>query len=659
MSARLDRLFQPSSVAVLGGAWAANVVTQMRRAGFSGDIWPVHPRKPEIEGTQAFSSLADLPGVPDAVFLGVNRDLTIDLVAELSRMGAGGAVCFAAGFAEAGDRSREQDLVEAAGGMPVLGPNCYGILNYFDGLALWPDQHGGSSVSSGVGIISQSSNLAITLTMSSRGLPVGKVACVGNAATIDAAEIARNMLDDPRITGLGLYLEGIGDVDAFASMAAYAKRVGKPVIALKSGHTDAARTAAASHTASLAGSGVVSSAFLRQCGIAEVRDLAEMVEALKVAHVLGPLRGNRICTMSCSGGEASLIADVAGDLDLVFPALRSDQHTALAAHLGPMVALANPLDYNTFIWGDEAAMTAVFSTMIMGDVDIAALVMDMPHVQNCDSAAWAPTLRAIKAARKATGRPTALMTILPDCLPEDLAIDLADDGIVPLCGLREGLVGIEAAVSRTMIPDWRPLARIENGTTVTLDECAAKRRLAAAGLPVPRTMEVQPDLPGPFAVKGLGLAHKSDMGAVRLNVARSDVAATMAVVPGDGHLVEEMVVGARAEMLVTVRRDPVYGATLTVGIGGTTAELLADTATLILPVTRGEIAAAIAGLRLAPLLTGYRGAPGGNINAALDVAEHLADLIASDSTIHEIEVNPLILREHDAVIADALMTVTE
>ena len=196
---RLDRLMRPKSIAVLGAGWALNVIEQCRKMGFAGQVWPVHPTKGEIGGLKAYASLADLPGVPDATFIGVNRFATIDVVAELSAMGAGGAICFASGWTEAGEPELQAKLVAAAGDMPILGPNCYGVINYLDGALLWPDQHGGVPVTSGVALVSQSSNIVINLGMQKRGLPVAYVACLGNAAVVGLAELVLQYY--PKATG--------------------------------------------------------------------------------------------------------------------------------------------------------------------------------------------------------------------------------------------------------------------------------------------------------------------------------------------------------------------------------------------------------------------------------------------------------------------------
>ncbi len=259
----LDRLLRPRHIAVLGAGWARNVIEQCEKMGFAGQVWPVHPTRTEIGGLKAYTSLADLPEPPDATFVGVNRHATVEVVAELARMGAGGAICFASGWTEAGEPELQDQLVRAAGDMPILGPNCYGVINYLDGALLWPDQHGGIRVDRGVALISQSSNIVINLGMQKRALPVAYVACLGNAAVVGLAELAGALLDDPRVTALGLYIEGIDDAAAFAALAERARAMGKGIVCIKSGKTELSRTAAASHTASLAGGGAASSAYLR------------------------------------------------------------------------------------------------------------------------------------------------------------------------------------------------------------------------------------------------------------------------------------------------------------------------------------------------------------------------------------------------------------
>ena len=191
----LQKLLRPKSIALFGGAWATNVAEQISRSNYKGEVWPIHPTRKLIGPYHVYKSIDQLPSIPDAVFLGVNRFTSVDLVAKLSKLGVGGVSCFASGFAETGKEglSLQKKIVKAAGKMPILGPNCYGFLNYLDNIIMWPDQHGGRAVENGVAIIAQSSNIAINLTMQKRSLPIAYILTTGNQAQTGISEIALNI----------------------------------------------------------------------------------------------------------------------------------------------------------------------------------------------------------------------------------------------------------------------------------------------------------------------------------------------------------------------------------------------------------------------------------------------------------------------------------
>lgn len=656
---RLDRLLRPRHIAVLGAGWALNVIEQCRKMGFKGPVWPVHPTKAEIGGLKAYASLADLPEAPDATFIGVNRFATVDVVAELATMSAGGAICFASGWTEAGEAGLQDRLVAAAGNMPILGPNCYGVINYLDGALLWPDQHGGVPVDKGVALVSQSSNIVINLGMQARGLPVAYVACLGNAAVVGLAELTGALLDDPRVTAVGLYIEGIDDAPAFAALAQKARGMGKGVVAIKSGKTELSRTAAASHTASLAGGGAASSAFLRQIGVAEVNTPSELIETLKIFHVHGPQIGTRICSLSCSGGEAGLVADLAAPFGIDFPPVPQATHDRLFAVLGEIPTISNPLDYHTFIWGDGPKTTEVFSAMLEA-YDAGLYIIDTPRADRCDPSSYQPALDAIVAAQTATGKIAFPVASMAENFGEARVAAMLDHGVCTLLGLETALAAIRAAQTPAGVAGWRPVAALPPRQTRMLSEAEGKALIAAAGVAVPKAVSA-PTLDGlvtagltpPYALKGLGFAHKTEAGAVRLGLASLDGQAAM---PGaTGYLVEEMVTGAVAELLLGLRRDPVYGVTLTLGMGGVTAEVLADTVTLVLPVTEAQVLEAAKGLRLWPLLDGYRGRPRADMQAVAAMAVRLGALMLADESLEEIEINPVMVRETGAVAVDALV----
>ena len=657
---RLSRLLRPRSIAVLGSVWAENVIAQCHKMGFDGPVWPVHPTRDTVGGVPAYRALADLPGVPDATFIGVNRFATLAVVRALAAMGAGGAICFASGWEEAGEAGLQAELVAAAADMPVLGPNCYGVINYLDGALLWPDQHGAQRVARGVALLSQSSNIVINLTMQARGLPVAYVACLGNAAQVGLAELAGALLADERVTALGMYVEGIDDAPALARLAAEAAAAGKGIVCLKSGKTELSRVAAASHTASLAGEAAVSSAFFRKAGIAEVATLPELLETLKIFHAHGRGLGPRLCSLSCSGGEAGLVADLGAAAGVAFAPPSEVQRARLGEILGPIVTIANPLDYHTFIWGDGPRTTDVFATMLAG-YDAGVFIIDPPRPDRCDPSSFQPALEAIVAAARITGKPAFPVASLPENFDEALAGRMMAQGVVPLMGLEAALGAIRAAQGVWGVVPEVPLAARTARDAGLLDEAAAKEVLRAAGVPVPAGVaastlaEVTAQAAGlraPLVLKGLGFAHKTEAGAVRLGLASLGGQAEM---PGaTGYLVEEMATGVVAEVLVGLRRDPVYGVALTLGMGGVTAELLADTVTLVLPVTGPQVRDALGRLRLFPLLDGYRGRPRGDLAALGALVVRLCDLMADDS-FEEIELNPVLVFEQGVMAVEALI----
>ncbi|WP_420406131.1 acetate--CoA ligase family protein [Nisaea sp.] len=673
----LERLFRPKTVAVIGGgAWCANVLAECAKIGFAGEVWAVHPKRPEIAGRRVYASIDDLPEAPDAAFIGINRHATVEAVRALAARGAGGAVCFASGFSEAlaetGDGADLQaELVTAAGEMAVLGPNCYGILNYLDGVALWPDLHGGSKVESGVAVIAQSSNIAINLTMQQRGLPIAYMATVGNQAQTGLAEIAEALLADDRVTALGLYIEGIGDLAAFSAMARAAAERGKPVVALKVGRSEEARAGALSHTASLSGGHAGASALLERLGIAEVRSLSAFLETLKLLHVAGPLASNRIASMSCSGGEAGMMADTALGFELRYPPLTRDQRTDLMEALGPRVALANPLDYHTYIWGDVEATARTFSAMMRGEAGFGIVVLDFPRAGLGCVAEWEKVIDAVAATMKATGKPMGILATLPENLAEGTARAIMERGIVPLAGMDDALAAVEAAsfIGQARLADHAPLPPVRPSSVRTLDEAAAKQALAGFGVPVPGSVATAQDglaaaaaaLGYPLVLKGLGLAHKSEAGAVRLGIADEAALLTAAGgMPCGRFLVEQMVGSALAELLVGVTLDPAHGYVLTLAAGGTQTEILEDSMSLLLPVTEQEVERGLSRLRMVPLLDGYRGAPAADraaiVAAVLAVQEFVT---AHHGLIEEIEINPLLCLEDGAVAVDALIRMGE
>ena len=680
MTRSLDRLIRPRSIAVFGGKEARRVIEQCDLMGFTGDIWPVHPKLDEVAGRRCYRSVAELPGAPDAAFVGVNRMLTVEVVRQLAERGAGGAICYASGFREAvseladGDEL-QQALVEAAGDMPIIGPNCYGFINGLDGALLWPDQHGVIRIDKGVAILTQSSNIALNLTMNRRGLPVAYLMTAGNQAQTGLSDLAYAALEDPRVTAVGLHVEGFDSLPALQRLAARARELKKAVVALKVGKSEKARQATVSHTASLAGSDAVSAALLDRLGIGQVSSLPELVETLKLLHIAGPLASNEISSMSCSGGEASLMADAAVGRAVDYRALKSEQLPTLRSTLGEMVTLSNPLDYHTFVWGNVKRQTDAFTAMFAGGYALNLLVLDFPREDRCNGADWLLTVEAVIAARAATGAVAGIVATLGENMPEEIAVQLRDKGVIPFCGIDETLAAAEtaAAIGRAWArPAAPPLldTAFADGESVVLTEAEAKAELAAFGLRVPESrlasnpedaVKAAEELGFPVVLKGLGVAHKTEAGAVKLNLQTGDAVRAAAVgmqAVASGYLVEKMVEKPVAELIIGATRDPVAGLFMTIGAGGILVELLEDSAILVLPATKEDILAAISRLKISKLLDGYRGGPKADLAALVAAVASAADYVVSNAAkLEELDINPLMVLSDGkgAVAADALV----
>jgi acyl-CoA synthetase (NDP forming) len=674
---RLGRLLRPRSIAVFGGSVAAEVVRQCRKIGYDGAIWPVHPRHDTVDGIPAFRSVADLPAAPDAAFIAVNRHLSVEVAGALARRGAGGAVCYASGFAETGDAELQGRLVEAAGEMPFLGPNCYGLLSYLDGVALWPDQHGGVRTERGVAIITQSGNIGLDFTMQRRALPIAYLVTLGNQASVGLSAMIQALAADPRVSAIGLHIEGIDEPAAFAAACAAAAGHGVPVVALKTGRSQAGARLTISHTASLAGADAVVDAFFRRIGVVRVGSIPVLLETLKVLHWHGPMAGRNIASLSCSGGEAALIADAVEAHGLRFGAFDATQEAAIAATLTELVTISNPFDYHTFAWGNQAALTDIFAATMAAGFDTTLLILDFPRTDRCNAADWEISMRAFAAAAERTGRRGGIVATLPEAMPEAYADAIAAAGLVPLLGIDDALAALSAAATagefaRRKAPPALLSVRQPVGESRTLSEWDGKRLLRSHGVTVPDgRLVAHGEDPGdagealgfPVALKAVGsaIAHKTEIGAVKLGLgsraALREAADALAGL-GDALLVERMVTDAVAELIVGVSRDPVFGLYLVIGAGGQLVELIGDSRILLMPADRDDIVEAVRALKSARLLQGFRNRPEGDINAVAGAVLAIQDFAASHADrLQELDINPLMVRPRGrgAVAADVLI----
>ena len=670
----LSRLISPKSIAVVGNRGANFAIRESKKLGYNHKIWAIHPTLDFLEGIKCYKDIKDLPEAPDATFIAVNADSAIDIVADLKSIGGGGAVLYASGFGELGEKGikRNQRLEEAADGMPLIGPNCYGFINSLDGVALWPDVHGCEPVLSGVAIITQSGNIGLNITMQSIGLPIAYMFTLGNQTNTNIADIINAMLDDNRVNAIGLHIEGISDIKSFdvAARRALDKKI--PIVAIKSGRTDVSAKIALSHTSSMTGLDQLFNVFFERLGIARVDTVPEFLETLKLLSILGTIDHNGVASMSCSGGEAGMMADLIDGLDITFPSLDDLHKDRVKLALNDYVEVDNPLDYHTFIWGDRKRTSKCFKQMISGNFAATMLLLDWPRTQESEQKDWDLTLLALSDAISGTREKTIVLASIADCMPKRIIKECQKYGIAPMIGLDICLKALNhsyrigLAFQKSSMQSIEILRSLSHPSKIsTLTEFEGKKLLKKYGIPVPdgkiisSTSEAliaaeKIHYPITLKVSDVELVHKTELGAVMLNI-NDPLALEKACQDlfkiGSSLLIEKMVQDSVAELIIGVGLDPIFGKYIIIGSGGILVELFKESIPLLFPVNRKDVSLALSKLKAFPLINGYRGNPQGDVEMIIDCVMATVKLV-SENDIDELDINPLlVLKRGSGVIA--------
>ena len=689
----LRRLLRPRHVALVGGGDVATVINECRRIGYSGALWPVNPKRKDISGIPCFSDIEALPDAPDATFLAVPKQAAIDITERLARRGAGGVVCYTAGFSELGSAGQqaEAELVDAAGEMALLGPNCYGLINYHDQLALWPFAHGGTHPGFGAAIITQSGMLSSDLTMSQRHLPLSYMVSVGNQASLRLEDFIDIFLEEPHVRAIGLHIEAIRDTEKFANAAMRAIERNIPIVALKTGVSEIGARLTASHTGSLSGTDKTYSAFFQRLGICRVATPSEFVELLKFLTVAGVPAGPKIAGFTCSGGGATMLADYAAPLELDFVQPSSHTAAALTERLPHTATVTNPLDYTTPIWGDYERTLPVFKCLLEDGYDSAVLVQDYPAAGLDESKPYyrADSDSFISACQTAN-IPAAICSTLPENLDAETRAHILQAGVAPMQGIETCMQAMSAAANygrrRAALlanpPHPFRTAPLAGSPFKQLDEATAKKILTEASLQVPRFHKLpiaealsgkldHIDIVYPVAAKicSSDIGHKTEIGGVQLNITSLDelTAAIASIITNvkrhapnarlDGILIESMIDNAMVELMVSMRRDPQFGLVLTMASGGVMTEILQDASTVLVPANGMLVQAALDSLRMARLFDGFRGRASASRQAILDQVQLMVRLMQARPELIEVEINPVMVSTNSAICADALISV--
>ncbi|MFL6182020.1 MAG: acetate--CoA ligase family protein [Actinomycetes bacterium] len=682
----LERLLAPRSVAVVGatprpGTYGNQAVENLVEAHFDGPVFGVHPKATEVLGVACYPTLSELPEVPDAIVIATPAATVPGLIEEAGRLGVGGAVVIAAGFAEVEHgRELQQQLRDNAlrYDMPVCGPNGNGLVSVVRRAPLWGDGYN-IAPAGGVALVSQSGNVAVNALGSTRGLHLHTVISCGNQAVLDSSDYVVALAQQDGVRSIALYLEAEGDGTKLAEGLALCAEREIGVVVLKSGRSALGATAAAAHTGAVAGDAKVLHALIEDAGGAWVDDPHELLETAKaMAHGRRKVAAG-IAVVTCSGGDAAISADEADRLGIPLPPLAEATKAALRPIVPPAATVGNPLDYTAQIWGEVETISSIVRTTA-SDPSLGQVVVYYDQPQKMGEAAtesWDITLGAILLGAEGADAPVMVASTMADLLPEDKIDQCLAQGVPAVWGLTTGIKVANAMRRPFGDPTrLRAISGIAGAAEpgVWLAEHDAKELLAKGGVAIPRggvatsideVDAVVGSLDGPLALKlsSASLQHKSDIGALQLGVVGSEAARAafqrLRLIEGhsDSPVLIEQMEQPGVELLIAARRDSVVPA-LVVGLGGLWVEAVGDAAVLPLPADAAQVEHALRGLRGASLLTGGRGGPAVDLAAVANLAVRVGQLLI-DEDLMLIELNPVFARPvgtaHGAVAVDAVI----
>ncbi|WYX30835.1 acetate--CoA ligase family protein [Achromobacter denitrificans] len=687
----MQRLLDPRSIAFIGASadpkrLGGIAIDHLVDFGYGGAVYPVNPKYPQMHGLVCYPDVESLPQAPDLVVLAIGAEAVLPTLRRCHERGIRAAIVYAAGFAEADEAgvARQQELVDFANetGMAVCGPNCMGLANlntraisaFATLLKDYPPSEPGH-----VALLTQSGNMCAVIYGAGRdrGVRFNQFINTGNEACLEFAQYLDYLVDDPQTRCAIGYLEGLRDGDRFIAVAERFRQAGKPLILIKSGETEQGSAAAMSHTASLAGNQAVNRAAFRQLGIMQARDPGHLVDLAYLASFGGRRGGRRVAVASISGAMGGLLTDLLVDSGLQVPPLAAHLQQRLRETAPELGMVGNPIDLTANLYNREGIAGKVFGALADDDGVDTVLVYGTGYL--LDRIAQ----ELIEASRVSgrlfiaidTGRARSRGEL------EAAGVPVFTDAARAVAAMAVYLPWFEMAGSREHWARLRLACGAPQATQAIprrLDECEAKRLLAAHGVPVCEELPAEtPDqaaqlaqqLGYPVALKVLSpdIPHKTEIGGVRLRL--SDPAAVKAAsqevldnaarnAPGSevrGVLVQRMESGV-CELIVGVTRDPVFGLAMTVGLGGVFTEVFRDAAHRVLPVDERMAREMLQELRGFRLLTGYRGQAPADLDAvcgAIAAISRAAYALPEDVT--DIEVNPLLAKAQGAVALDALI----
>lgn len=693
---RLEAVLSPSSIAILGASGSPDriggiALAHLARLGFAGQVYPINPKYPELGGYSCYPDVESLPDVPDVAVLALPAEDVLPMLERCHAKGIPAAIVYAAGYAEVGEEGavRQQQLVEFSRrtSMQIVGPNCMGLANLGTRAitsfvptfkAFPPDGEPGR-----VSLVTQSGSMCsdIYVTGWMMNMRFRHFINTGNEACVEFSDYLDYLVDDNGTETVAGYVEGLRDGEGFISAATRLREAGKPLILLKAGESERGSEVTQSHTAALAGNRAVYRAAFAQLGVMQARHTVHLSDLAYLSRFQrGKRLGSRVVVASISGAMGAVTADLLSAQELHLPTLSQSCQQKLLGSVPGIAMVCNPVDMTGQLFSRSRLATEVLETMLSDDAADVLLVYATGSLferiapELIEVAASTDCLVAVVATSGTTETRRQLeaagIPVFPDAARASEALGTAVRWAEGAARTRRWSSLRSAAVSKPAVSP--PPARA--------DEHQVKQWLAQFGVPVghaevardaAQAKAVAARLNGPLAMKILSpdIAHKTEVGGVQLNLDSDDaadaaqamldtVAAAAPAAELRGVLLQPMEQGV-CELIIGVTRDPVFGLTMTVGLGGVMTELFQDVTHRLLPVDAGMAREMLQELRASRLMQGFRGKPVADVAAAEQAIVAVSNAaMAVGPKLSELEINPLLVKPQGqgAIALDALLT---
>jgi acetyltransferase len=682
----LDAVFAPRRIALVGASERAGTMGELfwrNLAGFPGDVLPVTPSSRSVGGVTAYPTLASIDGEIDLAVVVVQAAAVPGVIRDAGAKGVPAALVISGGFAETGldGAARQAEVVAAAraGGVRIVGPNCFGVQNC--DLPLNASMAAGLPPGGGgITLVTQSGSygMAVHSVAVDERTRFAKVYAVGNKADIGDAELLRYLATDPASRTLCFFLESLPDGREFCAAAGLARAADKPVIVTRTGRSAAGIRAARSHTAALAGRERIWRAALEQVGVLVARSGLEMLDAARALDSQPPPAGNRAAIITNSGGTGVELTDLLTDEGLTVPELSTALQDELRPLLPPFASTANPIDI-TPVWRRFAELYPMLVNRLAGSGEVDVVIPVLLQRAAADQAVAVSVRDAVARLRSAGVRvPVYVCWVAPRSARANA--ELLQEAGVPCFEWPERTAravghavsyGADRARPMTLRASEPPPTAAGDLPTGQLDPDLGARLLRAAGVATAQSITCT-DVPGVVAAaQHLGypvvckvvhpdLIHRSDVGGVRLDLSdpaavRSAAGALFALTDGARVQVQPQIGGV--EVAIGGLRDLEFGPVVMIGLGGLLVEVMNDVAFGLAPLHPRCARRLIASLRGHGVLTGARGREPVDLDAVASAMVAVGDLLLTWPEIAELDLNPLLATSTGAVAVDWRITI--